>query len=383
MNLLVSNKKGEMKYFYTCLCCLFFAIEAFAQDSPADSALMKKIESEMQDTVVKPVQRSSLSFNPDIGLIGDFRAAYTSKGSKNIDAYLNETEISLQSVVDPYVRADVFISFARDAVTHEYGVEVEEGYLTTLTLPARLQLRAGKFRQAIGKINTIHPHALPFIDMPIAYTNYFGTDGLNDEGVSLSWLLPTTAVYQELVFETTTGFNESPVFARSESNRLQYLAHLKNVFTLNDNSTLELGLSGISGANEFGYYTNIGAADLTYKWKPVQMNTYRSLTWQSEFYYGNVKADSSRKYKSFGLYSYVEYQISKRWFMTTRYDYAQDPYYNQIKEQAISLTAGWKASEFHTIQFEVRQTDSNAQSDYFQGWIRWIFIIGAHGAHQY
>src|SRR5678816_2959857 len=175
--------------------------------------------------------RSSLSFNPDIGVIGDFQGSYISKGNKNFNAYLNETELSLQATVDPYARADFFLSFGRNPETGEYGVEVEEGYLTTLSLPARLQLKAGRFRSAIGRLNTVHPHALPFIDMPNAYVNYFGEEGLKDEGLSLSWLLTTKAFYQEILFQVTSGYSESPAFARSEGNRLLYVGHLKNFFT--------------------------------------------------------------------------------------------------------------------------------------------------------
>ena len=52
---------------------------------------------------------------------------------------------------------------------------------------------------------------------------------------------------------------------------------------------LKLGLTGISGPNDSARITNMAAADLTYKWKPVKMNTYHSLTWQSEFYYQSCK----------------------------------------------------------------------------------------------
>src|SRR4029077_11626488 len=122
-------------------------------------------------------------------------------------------------------------------------------------------------------------------DLPNAYVNLFGQEGLNDEGVSLSWLLPNNALYQELIVQTTSGVSESPAFARSEGNHLVYLGHLKNFFTLSDNATLELGITGISGPNDSARTSTAAAHDLTYKWKPVQMNTYRSLTWQSEVYY--------------------------------------------------------------------------------------------------
>jgi hypothetical protein len=353
----------------------------------SDSILLKQIEQQMQtNTNEQPAvaqQRSSLSFNPDIGVIGDFQASYLSQGKKNFDMYLNETEVSLQAVVDPYARADFFLSFGRDPETGKYGASVEEAYLTTLSLPAKLQLKVGKFREAVGRINPSHPHALPFIDLPNAYVNLFGDEGLNDEGASLSWLIPNNAFYQELVLQTTAGFSESPAFARSEGNHLVYLGHLKNFFTLSDNATLELGITGISGPNDSARITNIAAGDLTYKWKPVQMNTYRSVTWQSEFYYSHADYTEGTSINSFGLYSFLQYQVTKRWFLTGRYDYAQKPYNKAIKEQAYSLTAGWYATEFSKIEFEGKTTDLNTQSRFYQAWLRWIFVIGAHGAHQY
>ena len=373
---------------------LFISITSVAQvnkDSTAvDSALLKQVQQQMQaassdqpSPAPAPQQRSGLTFNPDIGVIGDFQGSYISRGKRNVDLYLNETEVSLQATVDPYIRADFFLSFGRDPETGKYGATVEEGYLTTLSLPAKLQLKVGKFREAVGRINPTHPHALPFIDLPNAYVNLFGDEGLNDEGVSLSWLLPNKAFYQELVFQVTSGFSQSPAFVRSDGNHLVYLAHLKNFFTLSDNATLELGLTGISGPNDSARITDIAAADLTYKWKPVQMNTYRSVTFQSELYYSHNNNALNSSVNSLGLYSFVQYQLAKRWFLTGRYDYAQKPYDNSITEQAYSLTAGWYATEFSKMEVEGKTTDGNGESRYYQAWIRWIFVIGAHGAHQY
>ena len=357
-----------------------------ADSTKADSLLLLQIQNQMQADQPQQQpeqQRSTLSFNPDIGVIGDFRASYISKGKRNIDAYLNETEISLQAAVDPYLRADFFLSFGRDPDTRKYGVDVEEGYLTTLSLPAQLQLKLGKFKEAVGKINPIHAHALPFIDMPNAYVNYFGEEGLNDEGLSLSWLVPNKKFYQELTFQATSGLSESPIFYRGDNNRFIYLGHLKNFFTLTDNATLELGVTGITGPNDSSRATGIAAADLTYKWKPVQMNTYRSLTWQNDFYYGHANLLQNFSINSFGLYSMLQYQIAKRWFLTGRYDYAQKPFNRSIVEQAYSLTTGWYATEFSKLEWEVKTTDDNIGTRFYQGWLRWIFVIGAHGAHQY
>jgi len=386
------NHTTVLKYYaniFFCIVLLSITNSSLAQvttDSTAkDSLLLKQIEEQMKTTPSQVTQptRSSLSFNPDIGVIGDFRGSYISRGTRNLDFYLNETELSLQAAVDPYARADFFLSFGRNPETGEYGVEVEEGYLTTLSLPARLQLKAGRFRNAVGRLNTVHPHALPFIDMPNAFVNYFGEEGLKDEGLSLSWLLPTKAFYQELVFQATSGYSESPAFTRSNKNRLLYVSHLKNFFTLNDDNTLELGLTGISGPNDSARVSNMGAIDITYKWKPVKLNTYHSLTWQSEFYFNHANLMDNFSVNSFGMYSFIQYQLAKRWFLTGRYDYGQKPYDKTIKENAFSLTAGWYATEFSKLEFETKTTDDNIDKRFYQAWLRWIFVIGAHGAHQY
>lgn len=385
------NAISKTKYLCALLPVMAFFGFASAQvttdSTAADSALLRQVEQELAATQSSQqsatTTRSGLSFNPDIGVIGDFQGSYISEGERNFDAYLNETELSLQAVVDPYARADFFLSFSRDPVTHEYGVEVEEGYLTTLSLPARLQLKVGKFKEALGRINTMHPHALPFIDMPNAFVNFFGYEGLNDEGVSLSWLVPNKAFYQDLTFQVTSGFSESPSFERSDKNRFVYLGHLKNFWDLSDNSTLELGLTGISGENDSTAITNIAAADLTFKWKPVQLNTYHSLTWQSEFFFSNRKLPEQNHVNSFGLYSFLQYQIAKRWFLTGRFDYSEMPYDNSITETAFSLTAGWYATEFQKIELEGKTTDPSTGDRFYEAWLRWIFVIGAHGAHQY
>ena len=102
------------------LLILFISEASMAQnktDSTAtDSVLLKQIEEQMNQNQPVPQQtRSSLSFNPDIGVIGDFQSSYISKGDKNFDMYLNETELSLQAVVDPYLRADFFLSLPAEA----------------------------------------------------------------------------------------------------------------------------------------------------------------------------------------------------------------------------------------------------------------------------
>ena len=71
-------------------------------------------------------------FNPDMAVIGDFLGAAGRNQVAPDPAFaLHESEASFQAVVDPYARADFFISFG------EEGVDVEEGFLTLHVPPGR------------------------------------------------------------------------------------------------------------------------------------------------------------------------------------------------------------------------------------------------------
>jgi hypothetical protein len=351
----------------------------------ADSVLLKQIEQRIKgkEPSAPTVQvRTAPTTLPDISVIGDFQASYRNNVKRNFNAGIHEAEISFQSVVDPYARADFFLTIGKDSDTGKFNLDLEEGYITTLSLPAHLQLKAGKFKSTMGRINTVHSHALPFISLPNAFENYFG-EGINDEGVSLSWLIPNSLFYQELVVQITDGPINNPSFSRSVGDTYLGLTHLKNFFDLSANATLEVGLSGITGSNYFDLRTNIAAIDLTYKWKPVQFNTYKSFTWQTEAWFSNANISQDEVVNSFGMYSFINFQFSKRLFFTGMYSYSNKPYSSNIAENSYSTVIGWYATEFQKLEIEGKTATSNIEEKQYQILFRWIFVIGTHGAHQY
>ena len=208
------NYKNSLLFFILCI-----NLQAYAQvdSTKADSLLLLQIQNELQkqaEPSPPPQQRIGASANPDISVIGDFQGLFRNYGTHNFDAVLNEAELSAQSVVDPYARADFFYSVGEDPSTGKFSGEIEEAFLTTMSLPAHLQLKVGRFKEAVGRINPVHSHALPFVDKPDAYAQFFGEEGLKGDGASLTWLLPNHAFFQEIMVEATS-VAESPSFQRS------------------------------------------------------------------------------------------------------------------------------------------------------------------------
>ena len=165
---------------------------------------------------------SSKVFNPDISAIGNFvSAAGSNPSSDQPSMQLSEAEVAFQAVVDPYAKADFFLSAGPE------GLEIEEGFITFTTLPAGLLLKAGKMRAQFGKVNTMHTHILPWADRPLVMQNLLGGDeGLSDSGFSVSKLIPNDFIFLEGIGEVFQG-NDSLVFQSDKRSRLTYLGRLR------------------------------------------------------------------------------------------------------------------------------------------------------------
>lgn len=323
--------------------------------------------------------------NPDISLIGDFiGTAGHNRVAPSRALELHESELGIQAIIDPYARADVFISFG------EEGVEVEEGYLTFTSLPAGLLLKVGKMRAEFGKVNTIHNHALSFIDRPLVSNNLVGgEDGINDAGFSLSrflqgpknWFLQGTA-------QVFRG-DSSDVFTSNRRQDVSVVGHARAYKDLTDSTNLDLGASYARGHNELGsrFLTNLYSADATLRWKPLSRAIYKSVLFRNEFVWSArdqlSPSSSFQTQHAFGLYSSVDYRVNRRWTVGGRFDRSGHATDARLTDTGFSTLLTYWPSEFSQIRSQYRFTrygqGGNANELLFQ----FLFVLGAHGAHPF
>jgi hypothetical protein len=127
-------------------------------------------------------------------------------------------ELSLDGAVDPYFRGFANIVY-KLGPTGETGVELEEVYFLTTSLPGNLQLRGGQFFTEFGRQNQQHPHAWSFVDQPLALNRMFGPDGLRSQGARLSWLLPIPWYAEAAVSLLNSAGERRSAFARMSRQR--------------------------------------------------------------------------------------------------------------------------------------------------------------------
>src|SRR5437867_1179122 len=332
---------------------------------------------------------TSKVFNPDISVIGNFlgkagQANPYEFGSSDMrpPMQLDEAEVAFQAFIDPYAKANFFLSLTPE------GIDVEEGYANFITLPYDLTAKVGKMKAYFGKDNTWHTHVRPWVDQPLVIHNFFGDEGLNDTGISVSKVFPNPwSIFLEGSGEVFKGDVEN-VFERRSQSDLFYNAHLKAFRDINENSNIEVGTSyargalagASSGTNQFA------GIDVTYRWKPLMQRLYKSFIGRVEAI-ANDRPDVDRKLK--GFYASADRQFERRWFAGVRVDASDRPVAGDLAtsrfpDRPLAATVTFWPSEFSQLRGELRRVRYGDVSRTVNEFLFQLqFSIGAHGAHTF
>src|SRR5712692_1278233 len=332
--------------------------------------------------------------NPDISLIGDFiGTAGHNIVSPSRSLELHESEVGMQAIIDPYARADAFISFG------ETGVNVEEAYVTFTSLPAGLLMKVGKMRADFGKVNTIHNHALPYIDRPLVTNNLVGgEDGIDDAGISITRFLPAPKNwFAEGTAQVFRG-DSSTVYAANRREDLSVVGHLRAYRDLSESTNLDLGISYSRGHSNLGadfgsnFLTNLYGADATLRWKPLRRAIYKNFLFRTELFWSARDQLSPvnifQTQHAFGMYTSAEYRVNRRWTVGGRFDRTGRATNANLTDTGFSGILTYWPSEFSQIRGQYRFGHlalgapgdfSNANEFLFQ----FLFVMGAHGAHPF
>jgi hypothetical protein len=329
---------------------------------------------------------ASKVFNPDIAVIGDFLGA-TGRNEVNPSPALemHESEAAFQAIVDPYARADFFISFG------EEGVELEEGYLSFPAIPGGLLVKVGKQRAAFGKVNTLHNHMLPWTDRPLAINNLVGgEEGIGDAGISAARLIPNPWFFLEAVGQVYRG-DSGELFQSSKRGDLAYVGHLRGYQDITENTNIDLGASYSRGHNASGvvdgidvgrFVTDLWGVDATLRWRPLRRSIYNSFVGRTELIWSRREQPLGMQ-RSFGYYASGDYQFARRWFAGARYDRSERADDASLRDRGGALVLTYWPSEFSQVRGQYRRINFGEGTTASELLFQFQFSIGAHGAHPF
>lgn len=330
-------------------------------------------------------------------------------------------ELAFDGAVDPYFEGFANIVFKLDN-NNETEVEVEEVFLQTTSLPFNLQLKAGQFFTAFGRINPTHPHTWDFADDPLVHGLFLGPDGLRGVGTQMSWIVPVPW-YSQLIVAVQNGRGGTGYSFRNPGDNGMFFGRLttdremrgledfvwvprwENSVDLSPTQVVLAGVSGAFGSNDTGTNTRtqIYGGDFLYKWKSAHAEGgFPFVKWQTEVMYRRFEAGRgmddtfpvAETFHDWGMYSQVLWGFKKGWVAGIRGDYVdmEDSHFTDDPDRQsrtrMSANLTWYPTEFSKIRLQynhdfLEEDFFLASRDVDSVFLQFEFILGAHGAHKF
>lgn len=407
----------------------------------ADQKAAQSAQQQQQQTSPGPftsLLRGAQSLNPDISVIADGDAGYVRRAPQLLSGddpdfgpvdtqhakgfQVQEVELAFSAIVDPYFKGEAYLT-----IPNLTGLEVEEAFVTTTSLPWNLQLKAGSFRSAFGRQNGQHLHVQDFTRRPLVNAAFLGSDGLRGPGAQLSWLSPLPfylALYGEafsLRRDPSSGAGPIPApinsFGGNQAQRPAVLGEAKIFLPFGEEWSLFGGLnfasgqsSGITlvpgaiiGANRA---SELYGVDAYLKWKPLNVaQGYSSIALQAEAIVRHLGADGVLgSARDAGAYAQTVIQFARRWFLGLRGDVLFPLSDATVADPALayartghtvrgSTSLTFQPSEFSRVRayaelekanFTGAETAATVPPSWSPGaFLQLEISIGAHGAHPY
>ena len=346
--------------------------------------------------------------NPDISVIGQPFITWTNDPAavdrKRPRIDIGETEAIFDAALNPYAHGTFVMTLGKD------GLGLEEGYfILTRGLPASLALKGGQYRLPFGRINPVHPHALPFAERFNVLAAYLpGDEALIEPGVQLSrrfalvgdtsldvngdWLQGDS--YR--IARQSSGDPGDPLAGggddRAGESRPAFLARVSSFSLLGEQSGLEVGLSATRGVNNVaaGTQTRVLGADV------------KAKLWTSPRAYAVVQAEALHldreeaawdpalgtythtTVKPTGGYLFTDFNWATRYNAGASYECFQRPTAGKEWDQSVGAFAGLALLEESTaFRAEWRRFAPDGGDAFDTVILRVVFSMGPHKAHQF
>lgn len=300
------------------------------------------------------------------------------------------------------------------AATHEGKLErgFEQAWLETRTLPAGLNVRAGRFASQIGALNQQHPHADDFAQRPLMYRAFLGGHW-NDDGARINLTLPTSW-YWVIGGEAFRGQRLVPHAATSPSGAGVHALTSRMGADLNRSHSWQIGLTvlnnrrtpeaeephlpgheeahghGAHGARFAG--RRVTWLDATWKWAPQGNNRDQQvrLSFEAARIQG-VHSEAPAQVRHEAQSLAAVWRFHPNWETGARVDrlrvamaHEGDFEPGRLSEQTAMLA--WKPSHLQTLRVQwTRQGDAvGFEAPARQSlMLQYILVFGAHAAHSY
>jgi hypothetical protein len=321
----------------------------------------------------------SNALNPAISVNGLFLGHWSDPALPENGLEVQEVEMALTSIVDPYFKANVFVAFDPDKSGPGSEVALEEAYATMTSLPSGWGLRAGRFLIPFGRHNQLHTHAFPFVEVPHSIEAILGPESQSDVGLEASYA-PLVPWYLNLRVYAGDGAAED-VFG-GDSQELAGGGRVENLWDLSEATTLEAAASYLNGPAPDGGRRQLWGADLRIKNRDPRQT--QGHAWEGVVEW--VEDAPENRPDHAAVYAFLRTRFARRFWLGAGYDWLSTPSEVTGRRGSEHEAKGQLAfipSEFSAVRMDLGWRDRlDAERELFAE-LQFNVTIGSHPAHAY
>jgi hypothetical protein len=316
-------------------------------------------------------------------------------GHKHEDKFLNgvfirEVALGFRGAIDPWADAMVELSVGQHGVGEDWHFHVEEAYARLKQWPGLnyaplgIEIKAGMFKTAFGRMNRIHLHNIPHVTYPLALRAFLGEEGYAAAGLSLSTSFALAQKSALTVFLEGVMGSAVPMQQEGATKVPNAIAHAWFHQELADGHYLDLGASvlfGRRGEKESGLFTMLGG-DLHYSYTPAGFGQDPLFLFGAEVFAADDKAQEPW---ALGGFTWAQTRLVGSSFVGVRWDVAPHEKKNKEHQHALGAYVGYYTTEFLRFRFGYEHVMPKFSS--FAGDHRFMlsmnFVLGSHPVEPY
>lgn len=282
---------------------------------------------------------------------------------------MREVEVSLEAQITPRLYGLIFMSRPEG---EPFGIEEAAAIVD---LPWDSRLKAGKYRNEFGILNTIHEPERPQITLPLPVEEFLGAEQLKESSVTLGKVLNMGGEKRAAISLALLNAGNETIFEKGSVGGMAYASKLYYGFH-SDALAYRLGISALGGR----------AADMQALDFHVLIDPFYSEDTDSparfsvagEVLFNRRKIAPANFNNARGFWTVADYQFQRRHHIGIGAEYTEGRLDNATIFSAYSAHYSWYYSRHSRLQLMARRVDANGKNGGMEFLLQWNLVLSPH-----
>jgi hypothetical protein len=289
---------------------------------------------------------------------------------------LREVELSLEAQISPSLYGIIFLTLPDGG-----AMSVEEAAVMA-DLPWGVRLKAGKYRNEFGLLNTIHEPERPQISLPLPVVEFFGEEQLREPAMMLGRAFNLGKGQRAGLSLAVLNANNEVAFNNAQSRDKAYSGKL--YYGLESaRAAYQLGASALTGKNNAAgtLATSAQALDFRIMIDPGYNQRYdypARFSLLGELLFNQREIASGSINRARGFWGVADYQMTQGHHIGLGAEYSQGLLDRSQISKAYSAHYSWYYSPHSRVQLQARRLSTAEGIRGMELMLQWNVVLGPH-----